>query len=59
MSQTRNDKVSLSIGIPSVDQQVELVQHGLQSKVRAIMAIYGIDRAEAEKVIEEIMDENA
>ena len=59
MTKTKNDKANIGIGVTAVEKQIELVQNGLQSKVRAIMSIYNIDRAEAEKVMNEILDENA
>lgn len=59
MTTTKNDKASIGISAAGVEKHIELVQNGLQSKVRAIMAIYNIDREEAEKVMNEILDENA
>lgn len=59
MTTTKNDKASIGISAAGVEIHIELVQNGLQSKVRAIMAIYNIDREEAEKVMNEILDENA
>lgn len=47
-----NIKVVLTTPITKI--QADLVQRGLQSRVRAIMAIYGIEREEAEKVLSEI-----
>src|SRR5699024_4474613 len=41
-----------------IDKQVKLVQAELQSRVRAIMDIFGITEDEALKVIKEIADES-
>ena len=41
-----------------LNEQIEMMKLGLQSKVRAIMAIYGIDREEAQKLMDEIYEEN-
>lgn len=63
MSDKYSDKVhyggarSVS-SLNEVKLHADLVQRGLQTRVRAIMAIYGIDREEAQKVLVEINDEN-
>lgn len=57
MSQQYNDNVSLTGTVAGVKAQADLVQRGLQSRVRAIMALYGVNRTEAEKVLAEIHEE--
>lgn len=61
MSEEREEygeKVSLVGTTSGVKLQADLVQRGLQSRVRAMMKIYGMTREEAEKVLVEIHDEN-
>lgn len=62
MSKEYSDSVHFSgtktIGsINEVKLHADLVQRGLQTRVRAIMAIYGIEREEAVKVLEEMKTE--
>lgn len=57
MANEYNDKVSLAGSATFVKTQSDLVQRGLQSRIRAIMALYAIEREEAEKVMTEIQDE--
>lgn len=58
MARGTNDQVSVVLGMNATKIQADLVQRGLQSRVRGIMAIYGIEREEAEKVLFEIYKEN-
>lgn len=62
MSNEYSDNVHFSganaVGtINEVKLHADLVQRGLQTRVRAIMAIYGIEREEAVKVLEEMKAE--
>lgn len=58
MTEENNDQVRVVLGTSATKLQADLVQRGLQSRVRAIMAIHGIEREEAEKVLLEIYKEN-
>lgn len=60
MSEEREEygeKVSLVGTTSGVKLQADLVQRGLQSRVRAIMSIYGVNREEAETILDEIQNE--
>ncbi|MGA9232135.1 MAG: hypothetical protein WBV68_08770 [Exiguobacterium oxidotolerans] len=57
MSKERNDNVTVALNSVGVETQLELFRNDLQSRIRAIMAIYGVNRSEAEKISEEIYDD--
>lgn len=57
MSQQYSDNVSLNGTVAGIKAHADLVQRGLQSRTRAIMALYGVTRAEAEKIMTEIQEE--
>lgn len=50
----KSDSINLKLTAKELQFQVDLVQRGLQSRVRAVMAIYGVDREEAERIMNEI-----
>ena len=43
----------------TLDRQIKMVNNGLQSKLRALMAVHGITEDEAKKRLEEIMSADA
>lgn len=49
-----NDDVYFRASPEVVQKQVDLLHLGLQSKVRAVMAIYQVDRSDAELILKEI-----
>ena len=51
------DKTAIVISPNGVKVHADLVQRGLQSRVRAIMSIYGVNREEAEMILDEIQNE--
>lgn len=52
-----DDKTAIVISPTGVKVHADLVQRGLQSRVRAIMSIYGVNREEAETILDEIQNE--
>lgn len=54
-----SNHVDLAIGPEYAQKQVDLVNAGYQSRIRAIMSIYGVTRDEAEKIGSEIEVEQA
>lgn len=57
MAQEKNDNVNIRVSGAEVDKQLELYNNDLQSRTRAIMAIYDVNRLEAEKIVKEISEE--